>query len=239
MFKSIKNFFKALTEPVPDEFDNVKRYDFTQQIIDDKVDSMKRTKEIEYEKFIKFTSSRDKLVEHYVVFDLETTGLSASKEDIIEIGAIKFDRDEPIEVFNTLVRPNKSIRKKITDLTGITAEDVASAPTIEDILPHFLNFIEDYTLIAHNATFDMEFISDKLYKNNYKKIPNKVIDTLPLSRKYIRDVNLKKLKSYSLESLCEELDIWYESHRAIGDCRSCADVYKECKKEINYESLNV
>lgn len=118
-------------------------------------------------------------------------------------------------------------------MTGITKEDVKDAPSIEDVMPHFLNFIENYTLIAHNAKFDMEFIQDKLYKLGYKRISNKSIDTLLLSRQHIRDLDNRRLKSYSLESLKDELDLWYGSqYKAIGDCRVCQGVYIECKKSI-------
>ncbi|HEK9049213.1 TPA: 3'-5' exonuclease [Clostridioides difficile] len=235
MFNSVKRFLKTLKEPVLTEFDIAKQYDFSKKLSDDIISSFKSKKEIEYEKFIKFTNSKSKVLEHYVVFDLETTGLDASKEDIIEIAAIKFERDVPSEIFSTFVKPSKSIRKKITDITGITDEDVVNAPKIEEVLPHFLNFISDYTLIAHNAIFDMEFILDKLYKNGYKKITNKVIDTLALSRKYIRTYEGKKLKSYSLPSLHEELGLNYSSHRALEDCKSCSSVYKTCKSEMKFK----
>ena len=105
-------------------------------------------------------------------------------------------------------------------------------------MPHFINFIGNYTLVAHNAKFDMSFLLDKLYKLGYSKPKNKVVDTLTLSRKYIKDFDCKKLKSYSLESLKEELGLWeIESHAALEDCKACALVLLECKKEIEYENI--
>ncbi len=216
---------------------DVEYYDFSNSLDDDFIDSIKRTKEVEYEKFVKSSNSK-LLSDHYIVFDFETTGLDAEFEDIIEIGAIKFEYDHPIQAFKTYIKPTKKIRKKITDITGITNDDVANAPTIEEIMPHFINFIGNYTLVAHNAKFDMSFLLDKLYKLGYSKPKNKVIDTLTLSRKYIKDIDDKKLKSYSLESLKEELGLWeIESHAALEDCKACALVLLECKKEIEYENI--
>lgn len=216
---------------------DVEYYDFSNSLDDDFIDSIKRTKEVEYEKFVKSSNSK-LLSDHYIVFDFETTGLDAEFEDIIEIGAIKFKYDHPIQAFKTYIKPTKKIRKKITDITGITNDDVANAPTIEEIMPHFINFIGNYTLVAHNAKFDMSFLLDKLYKLGYSKPKNKVVDTLTLSRKYIKDIDCKKLKSYSLESLKEELGLWeIESHAALEDCKACALVLLECKKEIEYESI--
>lgn len=243
VFSFLKNLFKP-NEEIKEEYNkinkiktlsDVDKYDFTNTLDEKFIESLKRTKEIEYEKFIKSTNSRE-LVDHYVVFDLETTGLQADHEDIIEIGAIKFEYDEPIEYFNTYIKPTKKIRKKITTITGISNDDVINAPTIDMIIPHFLKFIDKHPLVAHNAKFDMSFLLENLYKLGYSKPKNKVIDTLQLSRKYIRDLDDKKLKSYSLESLKDNLCCWdIDSHSALEDCKMCSIVLLECKKEIEYE----
>lgn len=241
VFKFIKKLFEPAKVDITDpEYQiknlEVKYYDFSTSLDYEFINSLKRKKEIEYEKFIKSSNSK-LLSDHYIVFDFETTGLDAEFEDIIEIGAIKFEYDNPIEVFKTYVKPTKKIRKKITDITGITNDDVANAPTIEDVLPHFIKFVSNYTLVAHNSKFDMSFLLDKLYKLGYSKPKNKVIDTLSLSKKYIKDIDDNKLKSYSLESLKEELGLWeIESHTALEDCKACALVFLECKKQIEYEN---
>lgn len=194
----------------------------------------KPDKEVDYWKFIKH-SGTTKMPECYVIFDLETTGLEPHKENITEIAAIKFDYDQPVEYFHTYVNPGKKIRKKITDLTGITDEMVADAPNIDSVLPNFLKFIDKYTLIAHNAQFDTSFILDKMYNAGYKKMGNKVIDTLSLSRKYMRDEDDKRLPSYKLEDLKYEVELPYDickmnSHNALYDVKVTYFLFTKCKE---------
>ncbi|MFI3211180.1 MAG: 3'-5' exonuclease [Peptostreptococcaceae bacterium] len=219
------------------DFDNVKEYDFNIELDEVFMKKIQQTKEVEYEKFIKHFFLKDKYTGNFIVFDLETTGLGPKSSEIIEIGAIKFIANVPVESFHTFVKPSKKITQEITAINGITNYDVDDAPNIVEVLPHFIKFIQKYTLIAHNVPFDMKFIQHNLYVNGFKKITNRVIDTLALSRKYIRDIDDKKLSSYSLESLQEELCLYYDSHRALEDCKACASVYLECK-DIMYPPYN-
>ena len=94
----------------------------------------------------------------YIVFDIETTGLSPETEEITEIGAVKLMDGKFVDTFSKLVNPNREIPEKITHLTGITNEMVADAPKIDEILPKFLEFCGNNTVIAHNAKFDVSFI---------------------------------------------------------------------------------
>ena len=94
----------------------------------------------------------------FVVFDIETTGFSLNYNEIIEIGAVKIYKGMPVEEFSSFVKPKNMINKVITDLTGITNEDVVDADPIDVVLPKFVEFIKGSILVAHNATFDTEFI---------------------------------------------------------------------------------
>lgn len=98
----------------------------------------------------------------YVVLDIETTGLDAVNNEIIEIGAIKIHNRKIIDSFNSFVAPVNSIPAHITKLTGITQDMVKDAPAIKTVLPEFFDFCGDAALAAHNASFDINFILQKL-----------------------------------------------------------------------------
>lgn len=188
-----------------------------------------RNEEIERSKFIEHNSC-DIFQNSYIVFDMETTGLDPEKNEIIELGAVKFINDIPTEYFLSYINPGVEISKKITDLTGITNEDVKDAPSIDYVLRNFVTFIEDYPLIAHNAAFDSVFFLYNLYKLGYKKPSNGCIDTLALSREYITTLTGKPLKNYKLETLKDELCLFdLSSHNALSDVKVAAIVYQECK----------
>jgi len=101
-----------------------------------------------------FASTQESLV----FLDFETTGLDAGIENIIEIGALKIDQEGYEHIFSTFVNPQKTLENKITSITGITQEMLISAPTIDTVLPLFLNFIGSAILVAHNAEFDLTWL---------------------------------------------------------------------------------
>ena len=95
----------------------------------------------------------------YVLFDIETTGLSPATDEIIELSAVKVSRGDIIDTFDTLIRPNRKIPRSATAINGITNDMVRDAPTLEQKLPAFLDFIRGYKLVGHNIhTFDTGFI---------------------------------------------------------------------------------
>ncbi|MBQ6632105.1 MAG: PHP domain-containing protein, partial [Romboutsia sp.] len=101
------------------------------------------------------------LSQTFVVFDIETTGFSNTNDKITEIGAVKIQNFKVVDRFSELINPQKDISYKIQELTGITNDMVKDKPTIEEVLPKFIEFIGDSVLVAHNAEFDMSFISEK------------------------------------------------------------------------------
>lgn len=217
-------------------FNNLQKYDMNQKLDDAFLTKIKRVKEVEYEKFVKPSGTTDRPMD-FVVFDLETTGLSATSSEILEIGAVRFETNKPVEVFHTFIKPKKKISAKITSINGISNEMVENCPTIEEVIPKFIDFIGEDVLVAHNSNFDMGFILNQLYSQGYKKIKNKAIDTLKLSRQKIREYDSesdtnKKLSSYKLENLKNEFGLWeVGSHNAIDDCKVCAFVYMKIKNE--------
>ena len=96
--------------------------------------------------------------EEFVAFDLETTGLSSNTDRIIEIGAVILKNGEEVDRFQTFVDPERTLERKIVDLTGITDDMLKGAPKIEEVLPKFLEFVGDRVLVAHNSDFDTGFI---------------------------------------------------------------------------------
>ncbi len=159
--------------------------------------------------------------ETYVVYDLETMGLNSHAGEIIEIGAVKIQGTRIIDTFAEFVNPMKPIPEKIQELTGIDNSMVASAPTIKVILPKFMEFIGDATLVAHNAKFDIGFL--KRDCNKYLNLDYKpaLIDTLQWSRDLLPD-----LRGYGLKTVTKALDVSLDNHhRAVDDSQATARVF--------------
>ena len=168
----------------------------------------------------------NELFDNYIVFDIETSGLNPHKDKIIEIGAIKYINNKKVDEFSYLIDPEIKLNDIITKVTGITDDDLKGQKKIDEVLPLFLNFIEDYPIIGHNVRFDYDFLESNINKLNLKHIKNKIIDTLFLSRITIYDS-----KNHKLETLKEYLNLDYNSHRAVDDCLTCNELYQYCKNK--------
>ena len=168
----------------------------------------------------------NELYDDYVVFDIETSGLNPHKDKIIEISAIKYINNKPVDKFSYLIDPQINISEIITRVTGLTDDDLKGEKTINEVLPMFLNFIGDYPIIGHNVRFDYDFIEANINRLNLKHIKNKIIDTLFLSRITIYDS-----ENHKLETLKKYLNLDYNSHRALDDCLTCNALYQYCKNK--------
>lgn len=226
-----------------DEFRAHQRRNFNEP--SSKVTENKKTKDIplpkysksnrsttEIEEYRKYTRAR-KLTKNFVVLDFETTGLNQFESKIIQIGAVKYENNSKIDYFTTYVNPQTQLSSKIIQITGITDEQLKDAPIIDEVLPDLIEFVGDYDLVAHNASFDMKFL---LYNMNNLGIPYKrfrVIDTLSLARKHI------KTKNHKLVTLKKYLKLdQYKSHDALDDCYVTGEVYKYCyEREVNPPKL--
>ena len=165
-------------------------------------------------------ATEESLDDTYVVFDLETTGFSAIKDKIIEIGAVKVVNGEIVDSFSTFVNPKRPIPFEITQLTSITDEMVMEYEDIETILPKFLEFVGDAVLVAHNAGFDVGFIEQNC---RYQDIePHFVsVDTVALAR-----VLMPTLSKYKLNVVAKALNISLENHhRAVDDAGATAEIF--------------
>lgn len=161
------------------------------------------------------------LVDDYVVIDLETTGLSPRHDHIIEIAALRIRNGMIADSYSSLINPEQELDPFITELTGITNEDLQDAPLIDTILPEALNFIGSDIVIAHNAHFDINFLYDASEVVLGKPFTNSFVDTLRLSRKLFPDE-----ESHSLESLIRKFEISQTvEHRALSDAVNAHECY--------------
>lgn len=156
----------------------------------------------------------------YVVFDLETTGLSSDEDSITEISAIKIENGKMTECFNSFINPEKPIPEEVVKLTNITDEMVKNAPKANEMIGDFLKFSEGCVLVAHNISFDIGFLNKIAYKCSYK-IENEQDDSLALARK-----KLPMLKNHKLKTVADYLKVsLVGAHRAINDTLATAKVY--------------
>ena len=160
------------------------------------------------------------LEETCVVFDIETTGFSPVNNRIIEIGAVKVRDGQILERFSTFVNPRVPIPFEIEKLTGIGDVMVMDAPAIEEVLPEFLDFARDCVLVAHNASFDMSFITENAAAQGFPT-DFTYLDTMVMSR-----VLLPSQNKHTLDALCKTFGVVLENHhRAVDDAEATAHIF--------------
>lgn len=170
----------------------------------------------------------------FVVFDIETTGLSPITDDIIEIGAVKVANRRVVDSFSTFVHVHRSLPAKIIELTSITDDMLQGQPEITSVLPEFFNFVGSSVLVAHNAGFDVSFIKNKTIKYMDKSCDTPVLDTLELSKALIKDV-----KNHKLNTLTKKLGINLENHhRAVDDANATAQLFIQLMNLLNDRSIH-
>ncbi len=170
--------------------------------------------------------------DEFVVFDIETTGLSSSNCGITEIGAVKVKSGEVLERYNSFVNPEMPIPPEVVELTGITDDMVKDARTIDAVLPEFLAFIGDRLLIAHNAEFDIGFIRVAANRLGLD-FQNPYLDTLSLSRHLNKD-----LKSHKLNVLAKYFGLGdFNHHRASDDAEMLSLIYFKMQEKMQAMDL--
>lgn len=165
-------------------------------------------------------SKGQSLDDTYVVFDIETTGFSASEDRIIEIGAVKVVEGKIVDKFSCFVNPLIPIPYRIESLTSINDDMVKDADTIDIVLPKFLEFCEGAIMVAHNADFDMSFIMNKAENMGITFKPT-YVDTVALAR-----VLIPTIARYKLDNVAKALGIPLDHHhRAVDDARCTAEIF--------------
>lgn len=171
--------------------------------------------------------------DEFVVFDIETTGLSPLSCKITEIGAVLVKNDEVLSVFNTFVDPETPIPDEIVRLTGITDEMVAGAPKTKEAVQSFLDFIGDRMLVAHNASFDISFIR-KAAQDHDLVFNNPYLDTVSMSRFVNPD-----LKKHKLDTIAEYFGLGdFNHHRASDDAEMCAHIFYRMVAKLENDGVS-
>lgn len=161
------------------------------------------------------------MIKDYVVFDLETTGLSPDTDTIIEIGALKVIQGKVADRFSEFINPHQPLTAQISELTGITDEMLAGARELQEVVSDFVKFSDGFIVVGHNLSFDYRFTKNAAGKFGLS-FEREGIDTLKIAKTVHKD-----LPSRSLGALCEHYGIINSSaHRAYHDALATAKLYQ-------------
>ena len=189
------------------------------------------------DEYPKMKEERDPNIDTFVAFDLETTG-TGQYDSIIEIGAIKVVNNKIVEkdkfIFQEFVKPldGKHVKEEITEITGITDDEVQSARPVWEVLPDFLDFAGDSVLVGYNCiTFDKRYMI-RAGRYSHLIIENKLCDVMKYSKKFLSDLGIEKPKgNASLEELSQKFNIKNpRAHRALADAITTAKVFLKLKE---------
>lgn len=177
------------------------------------------------------TNKRELCKQEFCVVDIETTG-SINSGQIIEIGAIKLINGEQTGAFSTLIYAD-CVPQVITELTGLSANDLMGAPSLAYALKNFRDFLGDCVFVAHNVRFDYGFISKSLVDLGYPPLLNRALCTVELAKRCIAS------QRYKLNILKELLGIENIHHRAFSDAISAAEILKYCILKLPWSVQSV
>ncbi len=171
----------------------------------------------------------------FVAFDLETTGLDFRNDRVIEIGALRFINGKPEEMYSTFVNPGKPVPSIITELTGISDKEVASAPAFSEVAEKLMQFIGDLPLCGHQIEFDATFLNEELKRASHPAFTGQLLDTALLSR-----IILQGSTRFSLKAVSEYLQINLDNaHRALFDAKASGEVAVQLIQKINNLPLHI
>jgi DNA polymerase-3 subunit epsilon len=157
----------------------------------------------------------------FVVFDLETTGLSSARDRICELGAVRVSALEPVDSFQSLVNPRVALPEPVARLTGLREEQLREAPSVASVLERFLAFAGDDLLVAHNARFDQRFLERELLLRHERRLSEPPLCTAALARRLLEG----RLRRVGLASLAHFFGVSTQPcHRALPDAEATAEV---------------
>lgn len=176
--------------------------------------------------------NKSNLLNNIIIFDLETTGFSPTKDKIIQIAAVKVKKGKVDKKFNKYIKQKNPINKEIIKLTGITNDILNNGEGIEIALEELKKFCDCDTIIAHNAKFDHSFLN--VFENTSFFKEKLWLDSLELTK-----IAFPKLKNHKLEFLCNLFSINKSSHNAIDDVLALVDVYKATINSLYLQPYNL
>lgn len=200
-----------------------------------KVDAPNKTDAVANRHDSDLTSDLSMLPERFVVFDVETTGLYPEQHEIIELAAVRVNRDSSEhETFSTLVQPRGRISARITQLTGLDRKMLkAEGLEITKVLQEFRDFVGDLPLVAFNASFDRGFLHSECDRANLPRFGNRWDCALAVARKAWPDRD-----SYKLSAICKDAGIALDSeHRALSDSQRAMLVYVAGVQKLGHCSI--
>jgi DNA polymerase III epsilon subunit family exonuclease len=166
----------------------------------------------------------------FTAIDFETTGLYSATDKIVEFGAVSFMDGKVISTFDALVDPGVPVTAETLSITGITNEMLSGKPTIDIVLPDFIEFIGDSIIVAHNAAFDIGFLRAALQLTGMEDVKNPIVDTQQLAQKAFPGQ-----RSYALQNLVTFLKIPpNQAHRALDDSIMCMKLFDACTREMSF-----
>lgn len=178
-----------------------------------------------------YGSGKIKLLDNYVVIDLEMTGLNAKTDRIIEVGAVKVRDKKPVDTYTALVNPERVLSKELVELTGITDEMTGAARSQNPVIEEFFAFLGDDVLVGQNVIFDYSFL--KQWASNHKyAFERTAVDTLKLARKFLKPEEKK-----DLASLCRYFGVRQQNaHRALDDASRTQQIFERMKERFGSEN---
>ena len=171
----------------------------------------------------------------FVSFDLETTGTLSHLDQIVEIGAIRFEDGQAKETYQQLIGIDIPMPEQASKVNGITDEMLKGQSSIDEALPAFAEFCSDSLMVAHNAPFDFQFLLRAIEEHQSPAPRGMVLDTCQLARK-----TFSGLSNYKLSTLCDHLKInSNDFHRASADALYCGHLFIHILKKNNFSVQDV
>jgi DNA polymerase III epsilon subunit family exonuclease len=188
----------------------------------------------------------------FVSLDLETSGLNPEKDEIIEIGAIRFTKEKKISEFQQLVKSIRKIPRSVTKINGIKDKDLESEKNIIEVLPNFLSFIESSILVMQNSIFDLNFLifASKMQRLEFPNLP--VFCTVQMTRKLFPEfkkyglvtlrekfqIPANRIRTKTKNSFHEALDDAYATMEVIKSCLNLSNGWEKTFPEVAFHSKN-